>query len=71
MAKITYIEHTGTPHTIEVASGLSVMEELFRIIYQALTLIVEEVWLVLLVMSMSKKIGLINCEKRRWRRGYD
>ena len=26
MAKITYIEHTGTSHTLEVASGLSVME---------------------------------------------
>ena len=26
MAKITYIEHDGKPHTIEVASGLSVME---------------------------------------------
>jgi 2Fe-2S ferredoxin len=26
MAKITYIEHDGTEHTIEVESGLSVME---------------------------------------------
>ena len=26
MPKITYIEHDGKPHTIEVASGLSVME---------------------------------------------
>ena len=26
MAKITYIEHNGTSHTIEVRSGLSVME---------------------------------------------
>ena len=26
MAKITYIEHDGKTHTIEVASGLSVME---------------------------------------------
>ncbi len=26
MAKITYIEHNGKSHTIEVASGLSVME---------------------------------------------
>ena len=26
MAKITYIEHDGKPHTIEVANGLSVME---------------------------------------------
>ena len=26
MAKITYIEHSGKPHTIEVESGLTVME---------------------------------------------
>ena len=26
MPKITYIEHNGKPHTIEVANGLSVME---------------------------------------------
>ena len=26
MAKITYIEHDGTPHEVEVASGLTVME---------------------------------------------
>lgn len=26
MAKITYIEHNGTEHVIEVASGLTVME---------------------------------------------
>ncbi len=26
MAKITYIEHGGTEHTIEVANGLTVME---------------------------------------------
>jgi 2Fe-2S ferredoxin len=26
MAKITYIEHDGTPHTVDVAVGLTVME---------------------------------------------
>ena len=26
MAKITYIEHNGTSHTVEVKKGLSVME---------------------------------------------
>ena len=26
MAKITYIEHNGTEHTVEVANGLTVME---------------------------------------------
>ena len=26
MAKITYIEHNGTSHTVEVSSGLTVME---------------------------------------------
>ncbi|GGE51177.1 2Fe-2S iron-sulfur cluster-binding protein [Actibacterium pelagium] len=26
MAKITYIEHNGTEHTVDVASGLTVME---------------------------------------------
>ena len=26
MAKITYIEHNGKTHTVEVSSGLSVME---------------------------------------------
>ena len=26
MAKITYVEHNGTEHTVEVANGLTVME---------------------------------------------
>ncbi|MEQ8255471.1 MAG: 2Fe-2S ferredoxin, partial [Roseovarius confluentis] len=26
MAKITYIEHNGTKHEVEVANGLTVME---------------------------------------------
>jgi ferredoxin, 2Fe-2S len=26
MARITYIEHNGTPHTVEVATGMTVME---------------------------------------------
>ena len=26
MAKVTYIEHSGNSHTIEIANGLSVME---------------------------------------------
>ena len=26
MAKITYIEHNGTEHSVEVANGLTVME---------------------------------------------
>ena len=26
MAKITYIEHNGTSHTVDVANGLTVME---------------------------------------------
>ena len=26
MAKITYIEHSGKPHTIKVQNGLTVME---------------------------------------------
>jgi ferredoxin, 2Fe-2S len=26
MPKITYVEHTGTEHTVEVANGMSVME---------------------------------------------
>jgi 2Fe-2S ferredoxin len=26
MAKITYVEHNGTEHTVEVAAGLTVME---------------------------------------------
>src|ERR1700736_5150778 len=26
MAKITFIEHNGTPHTVEIASGKSVMQ---------------------------------------------
>ncbi|MDV4166862.1 2Fe-2S iron-sulfur cluster-binding protein [Rhodovulum sp. FJ3] len=26
MAKITYVEHNGTEHTVDVASGLTVME---------------------------------------------
>ena len=30
MAKITYIEHNGTEHTVEVKTGLSVMEGAVR-----------------------------------------
>ena len=30
MAKITYIEHDGTAHTVEVKTGLSVMEGAIR-----------------------------------------
>ena len=30
MAKITYIEHDGTEHTVEVKNGLSVMEGAIR-----------------------------------------
>jgi 2Fe-2S ferredoxin len=30
MPKITYIEHGGTPHTVEVAIGMSVMEGAVR-----------------------------------------
>ena len=30
MAKITYIEHNGTEHTVDVADGLSVMEGAIR-----------------------------------------
>lgn len=30
MAKITYIEHNGTEHTVDVAEGLSVMEGAVR-----------------------------------------
>ena len=30
MAKITYIEHNGTKHTVDVADGLSVMEGAIR-----------------------------------------
>lgn len=30
MAKITYIEHNGTAHTVDVAEGLSVMEGAVR-----------------------------------------
>ena len=30
MAKITYIEHDGTEHTVEVKTGLSVMEGAIR-----------------------------------------
>jgi 2Fe-2S ferredoxin len=30
MAKITYIEHNGTEHTLEVANGLTVMEGAVR-----------------------------------------
>ena len=26
MAKITYVEHNGNPHTVDVENGLSVME---------------------------------------------
>ncbi|MGB1443024.1 MAG: 2Fe-2S ferredoxin, partial [Paracoccaceae bacterium] len=26
MAKITYVEHNGTEHVVEVANGLTVME---------------------------------------------
>ena len=59
MAKITYIEHNGTNHTVDVQNGLTVMEGAVQTVYQELMQIVEEAWLVQLAMFMSKKIGLI------------
>jgi len=35
MAKIKYIEFNGTEHEADVANGLSVMEVLYKMIFQA------------------------------------
>ena len=34
MAKVTYIEHSGNSHTIEIANGLSVVEGAVKMIFQ-------------------------------------
>ena len=49
--------HDNKNHTIDVQNGLTVMEGLFKMIFQELMLIVVVEWLVLLAMFMSKKNG--------------
>ena len=52
MTKITYIEHNGKEHTVDVQNGLTVMEGAVQNDIPG--------WLVLLAMFMSKMIGTIN-----------
>ena len=65
MPKITYIEHNGKSHTIEVANGLSVMEGAVQNNIPGIDADCGGVWHVLLAMFMSKKNGLINYQKKK------
>lgn len=55
MPKITYIEHSGKEHQIEMPVGYSIMEGAIKILFQELMLIVEVLVLALLVMFMLMK----------------
>ena len=59
MPKITYISNEGKKNTVEVATGLSVMEGAVQNNIEVLMLIVVVLWLVQLAMFMSQKTGLI------------
>ena len=59
MPKITYISHEGKKNTIEVATGLSVMEGALQNSVEGIDADAEVQWLVRLAMFMSQKIGLI------------
>ena len=60
MTKITYIEHNGKEHTIDVQNGLTVMEGAVQNDIPGIDADVGVVWLVQPVMFMSKMIGTIN-----------
>ena len=60
MAKITYIEHNGKTHTVEVSSGLSVMEGAIQNNIPGIDADCGGGVSVQLAMFMSKKTGLIN-----------
>ena len=65
MAKITYITSDNQTHTVEVQNGLTVMEELFKMIFLVSMQIVVEGWRVQPAMFMSKMIGLIKFQKKK------
>ena len=56
MPKITYIEHNGKEHQIEMPVGYSIMEGAIKHSVQELMLIVVVLALVQLVMFMLMKI---------------
>ena len=65
MPKITYIEHSGKSHTIEVPKELSVMEGALQNNIPGIMLIVEGPAHVQLVMFMLMKNGLTNYKKKK------
>ena len=64
MAKITYVEHNGTNHTVDVQNGLTVMEGAVQNSIPGIDADCGGAWLVQLAMFMSKKIGLIRLTKK-------
>jgi hypothetical protein len=65
MPKITYIEHNGKSHVVEVPNGLSIRRELYKIILQESMLIVEVLVPAQRVMFMLMINGLINYQKKK------
>ena len=57
MAKVTYIEHSGKSHTIEIENGLSVMEGAVKNDIPGIDADCGGAWLVLLATFISKKSG--------------
>ena len=65
MPKITYIEHDGKTHTIEVASGLSVMEGAVQNNIPGIDADCGGSMACATAMFMSKKNGLTNYQKKK------
>ena len=65
MPKITYIEHIGKSHTIDIPKGLSVMEGAIQNNIPGIDADCGGAWLVQLATFMSKKNGLINFQKKK------
>ena len=64
MPKITYIEHNGKSHTINVDNGLTVMEGAVQNDIPGIDADCGGQWHVQLATFMSKKIGLIKSHLR-------
>jgi len=66
MAKIIYIEHNGKEHVAEVQNGLTVMEGAVQNDIPGIDADCGEACLAPRVMFMSKKIGTISYQKKKW-----
>ena len=64
MAKITYVEHNGNTHTVDVENGLSVMEGAVQNNVPGIDADCGVVWHVRHAMFMSKMNGLIRLIKK-------